>query len=130
MPNEVQNKLVSRHARPSEYQANSSPVGMFSPAQPDAISSAAQDNKWHVHSLLQLPLLADSLTCKHPLRFINEVCQEGCRNLLPILPLRCGEEAPRLPIYRPDLDADVTQQSGTVCAAALLCFMEQQLPTA
>lgn len=35
------------------------------------------------------------------------------------------EEAPRWPIYRPELDADVTQQSGTVCAAALLCFMER-----
>lgn len=32
------------------------------------------------------------------------------------------KEAPRWPIYRPDLDADVTQQSGTVCAAALTVY--------
>lgn len=32
---------------------------------------------------------------------------------------RREEEAPRWPIFRPDLEADVTQQSGTVCAAAL-----------
>lgn len=45
-------------------------------------------------------------------------CVHRRRKLLLLL---CGEEeAPRWPIYRPDLDADVTQQSGTVCAAAAL----------
>lgn len=37
---------------------------------------------------------------------------------------RGEEEAPRWPTYRPDLDADVTQQSGTVCAAAPMGFMQ------
>lgn len=47
-----------------------------------------------------------------------------CRTLQepPAAVRREEKEAPRWPIYRPDLDADVTQQSGTVCAAALMVY--------
>lgn len=73
---------------PGEYQTSSSPLGMFSPAQPDAISSVT-------HSLLP----------KARSRRDDDEC---CRTVL----LLCrGKQAPRWPVYRPDLEADVSQQS-------------------
>lgn len=60
----------------------------------------------------------------------NEGLSGGCRSLLPPRLPRGEEGAPRWPIYRPELDADVTRQSGTVSAAALVGFIAEQLTTA
>lgn len=100
----------------------------------DQMPSALQLRHWVAHSLNPASrgrALAPQASSPLPLanRWADGVtkCVGGCGNLLPA----CGEEdAHRWPIYRLDLDADVTQQSGTVCAAALMGFMEQQLTTA
>lgn len=105
-----------------------SPAGVFSPARPDVISLPAAD----INSTFSRPASQDGSVApyeEHACRFTSIAtsssklvavtrCVHRRRKLLLLL---CGEEeAPRWPIYRPDLDADVTQQSGTVCAAAAL----------
>lgn len=44
-PKKVQNTLVSRHARPSEYRVNSSPLGMFSPATTRCLQPSGSHTK-------------------------------------------------------------------------------------